>query len=420
MRLLRVFLLVLSPIFFPMLSEAEGGWTTYPASRAITAVAVDENNVKWFGMWDGYILRFDGTTWTEFRAPGALNGNTIASIAPDGNGTVWFALSLGYMSAPTIPVSFDGSVWKQHTEPVRGDDGKSQYISGVAVDREHTVWFTTNSAAWSFNGSEWVMYAVQDTLARGEFISVAVDAKGTKWFGTNYGEVVSFDDSAWTVASLWEPKFMPILSIAEDRSGVLWFGTMFHGVRSFDGSVWKEYRREDGLAGDEVSSIAADGTHVVWFGTENGVSSFDGKTWRTLSVGDGLADNRVTAVAVDRDNVKWFGTEKGISRYRDTPVPVEERSVPVALSIGGIFPNPFNPSTNIGFTLPVAERVTLAVYDITGRKVRDLISGPLPAGTHTAVWDGRDADGRAVSSGVYTARLTAGRETVSRKMTLLR
>jgi hypothetical protein len=132
------------------------------------------------------------------------------------------------------------------------------------------------------------------------------------------------------------------------------------------------------------------------------------------------APRGVTAIAVDGNNVKWFGTEKGISCYRDTPVPVEDRSAPAALSIGGIFPNPFNPSTSIGFTLPAQVRATLAVYDITGRKVRDLVSGPLPAGAHTAVWDGRDADGRTVSSGVYTARLTTGRGVVNRKMTLLR
>lgn len=94
--------------------------------------------------------------------------------------------------------------------------------------------------------------------------------------------------------------------------------------------------------------------------------------------------------------------------------------LPAVFSVGEPYPNPFNPSTSIEFTLPSAERVSLTVFDITGRKVRDLVSGPLSAGSHTVSWDGRDENGREISSGVYIARIIAGQETASRKMSLLR
>jgi hypothetical protein len=83
-------------------------------------------------------------------------------------------------------------------------------------------------------------------------------------------------------------------------------------------------------------------------------------------------------------------------------------------------PNPFNPSTTISYTLPVSGQASLTVYDITGRKVRELLSESLSAGTHTARWDGKDARGNAVSSGVYIARLCSGKFAATGKMLLMR
>jgi hypothetical protein len=87
-------------------------------------------------------------------------------------------------------------------------------------------------------------------------------------------------------------------------------------------------------------------------------------------------------------------------------------------------PNPFNPRTALRFELDVPARVELRVHDLRGRRVRVLEAGELPAGTHVRIWDGRDASGRDVASGVYLAELRAtggGRVvTSSRALTLVR
>lgn len=82
-------------------------------------------------------------------------------------------------------------------------------------------------------------------------------------------------------------------------------------------------------------------------------------------------------------------------------------------------PNPFNPRTAISFYLPTAEAVRLVVYDGAGREIRVLVDESMSASLHTVVWDGTDADGRKVSSGVYWYRLHAGSFTDVRRMTLL-
>jgi flagellar hook assembly protein FlgD len=73
-------------------------------------------------------------------------------------------------------------------------------------------------------------------------------------------------------------------------------------------------------------------------------------------------------------------------------------------------PNPFNPSTVISFELATAGEVRLAVYDSRGAVVRELVSGPRPAGAHEVRWDGRDVRGRPAGSGVYYARLQFAEE----------
>ncbi len=83
-------------------------------------------------------------------------------------------------------------------------------------------------------------------------------------------------------------------------------------------------------------------------------------------------------------------------------------------------PNPFNPATSITYYLPVAGRVNLDVFDIAGAQIAKLFDGMQNAGLHTVQWNGRDVGGRAVSSGIYFCRLTFGKESIKRKMVLLR
>jgi subtilisin family serine protease len=84
------------------------------------------------------------------------------------------------------------------------------------------------------------------------------------------------------------------------------------------------------------------------------------------------------------------------------------------------YPNPFNPHTTISFSLPSADNVVLDVFNSVGRRVRRLYSGFLPAGNHEIEWDGTNATGGRVASGVYFYRLSASDYSEARKMVLLK
>ncbi len=83
-------------------------------------------------------------------------------------------------------------------------------------------------------------------------------------------------------------------------------------------------------------------------------------------------------------------------------------------------PNPFNPGTTIEYYLPVAGRVALEIYDPAGRVVARLVDAVQAKGSHEVEWNGRNGAGAMVGSGVYFYRLTAGKETLAKKLVLLK
>jgi flagellar hook assembly protein FlgD len=64
-------------------------------------------------------------------------------------------------------------------------------------------------------------------------------------------------------------------------------------------------------------------------------------------------------------------------------------------------PNPFNPETQITYQWPEAGEVTLSIFNLLGQQIHTIVQAHKPAGTYTVIWNGRDAAGRSVSSGVY-------------------
>jgi len=82
------------------------------------------------------------------------------------------------------------------------------------------------------------------------------------------------------------------------------------------------------------------------------------------------------------------------------------------------YPNPFNPSTTIAFSLPLAGIATVEIYNLKGQKVRSLLHARLPSGDHKAIWDGSNDNNQPVSSGIYFYRINSGKQSRTGKMIL--
>ncbi len=94
--------------------------------------------------------------------------------------------------------------------------------------------------------------------------------------------------------------------------------------------------------------------------------------------------------------------------------------LPQQFTLAQNFPNPFNPSTTISYTLPEPANVHLAIYSLTGQMVMKLVSEPQSAGRYNVSWDAVDDSGHRLASGTYYYRLTAGSRVETRRMLLLK
>ncbi len=130
--------------------------------------------------------------------------------------------------------------------------------------------------------------------------------------------------------------------------------------------------------------------------------------------------------AYDRHAVPW-PTFKGNTKRTGLYFPVQLVGVgdgpvvpSVPLQLERPYPNPFNPSTKISLYVAARGDLQVDIYDVQGRRVRALHAGPIEAGWHTLVWDGRDDGGRGQASGVYLVRARAAGEDGVQKMTLVK
>jgi hypothetical protein len=93
---------------------------------------------------------------------------------------------------------------------------------------------------------------------------------------------------------------------------------------------------------------------------------------------------------------------------------------PTRYKLGQSYPNPFSSRTTIRFDAPDRGRVHVAVYDVKGQRIRVLVDAEIPAGRHTAVWDGKNESGEVVASGIYFLQMKAREFDRTKKLILLR
>jgi hypothetical protein len=125
----------------------------------------------------------------------------------------------------------------------------------------------------------------------------------------------------------------------------------------------------------------------------------------------------------DRETAKAT-LRRAVDDLLEYQTPVEETpgdvTLPNAYVLGQNFPNPFNPTTVIRFSLPERTHVTLSIYNILGQRVATIVDEEMLAGTHDIKWDGSTEQGRKASTGIYLYRLKAGDYIEAKKMLLLK
>jgi hypothetical protein len=206
-----------------------------------------------------------------------------------------------------------------------------------------------------------------------------------------------------------------------------------HGNRSTEALLTPEDVKVGTLLQGFAAALKQRGIEVSWTLSEIGA----GMEFRVMrAAGADAPFEEVASPEIARSGLSFVCADRSVEpgtpyRYRvdvvdengrRTLFETNEISTPeMPLTLHQNHPNPFNPSTTISFYAPVPGAVTLDVYDSSGRLVTRLIDRAMKQkGTYSIEWLGVDAAGRLASSGVYFYRLTCGKETISKKMVLLR
>ena len=404
---------------YGVVRSSDAGATWQPANTQLAVTEVVElasapSGELFAGTGDGvFRTRDGGDTWESLFTPDLplldvramashptgrlfVGANGILALSDD-NGESW--------------TQADSSLNERFPESVAFGQNQEVYVGFY----ERIFKSTDGGDTWS---------ALPDTFPQATIQELAVAPDGAVFAGTRSSGVFRSTDGG----ASWQP-INNGLGASPDMTAFLFLpngdvlASGFDGVfRSGDsGDTWQKLGNVPVLGVKDLVQDSAGNLFITMRGGGVAVSEDDGATW--TSINDGLWNKDATALFVTEGDRVYVGTRgAGVFSARFGPTSVDSKAnpQPITFVLRQNYPNPFNPETRIRYRLASSADVTLAVFNPLGQLVRTLATGHRPAGEHVVTWDGRDAKGRPVASGVYVYRLSASAMTQSRKMVLTR
>ena len=376
----------------------------------------------WIGASNGLtrLNRLDGTIKT-FTTKNGLPGNYISSVCCDKNGLV-------YTGVESYLVCVEGDSVKNYSSEILCSYTNTDYdsvfyakpklIPSIVIDKNNLIYvavnyfFTTGGngkafvgRVYKYDGDSWEnifedTYGYDYSYINCLYININNELSMGQNRPEPYGiRALSIDKKG----GLWKAHQWDLSSDLLSPLGVGWVEYSLNGVST-------QYDSTNSVINSNIYSIIVDDNNTAWFGNKN-LISYDGMEWKVYSADKWSSTTKINAFTIDDDGYLWIGTQAhGLWRFDANNITSVESAnqTPASFTLSTAYPNPFNASTTISFTLNKTGKVNLAVYNLAGQKVRELAAGNYSAGSHTAVWDGKDESGNAVSSGVYLARMESG------------
>lgn len=374
----------------------------------ISCVTSDRYGVKWIGTLDSGIVKFYNNQWTRYdSANSGLPGNSIRDIVFDRSGIMWAVIrgkGLG---------RYDGQNWllyNQTNSPLKN-------VSSIAVDSNDTKWVVTSGWLAKYDNTNWTLF---DSTNGGYYLSYsfAMDFEGdTLWIATGLKGLARYCNGNLNFYNM-QNSGMPdnvAICIYIDKSRNKWVGTYFGGAAKFNSAqnIWTNFDLMDSLnlGNNLVPKIIADDSSA-YFSCMSTMYRYSNTGFEIIPAGT------PTAFEFDRYNNLWIGSYHALSIYNPygiVSVKNEEEIIPDGCDIIQNYPNPFNNETKIKVTISKSATVSLNIYDMNGRFIKELTNARYNKGSYEFKFNGS-----YLASGVYFAVLTTDKGIRSHKIVFLK
>ena len=409
-----------------------GGYQTQQFYNGFSSSWAD-SNLAMGGMQDNASAIYDGSVawrrviggdgaWTAMHPADTTimfgSYQNLSMLRSDDYGASWF-----FIAPPSAPTGFIAPYRLAPSSPDVMYAGRSVVYRSTSGGLD---WSGTNFGQ-PLDGNPALAMAVSDYDADVVYVSTApVSSRGRLFRTLNGGELWS------DVTGTLPDRYLMDIAVHPGDHGRLYVVAAGYGsghvFRSDDfGASWSDVTGD--LPDVPTTSVAIDPDFPdhVYVGNDIGayVSLDGGVSWSAFQ--EGMADAAmVVSLSVSPLNRMLRAATHGRGAFErplvepSTVITDGSPAAPADFVLQPNYPNPFNPATTIAFRIAETVRVTLTVYDLTGRRVATLVDGSLPPGRHSVRWEGKNDRGESVASGTYLYRLQAGERVRARTMTLAR
>lgn len=403
---------------------AENSWVVRepdgPASNNFSSLALDELGRLWCTSGDKAISIFDGQRWRTYDQRQGTFTDDYRSVVidPTRPGLRWFGTwgrGVVLASGPIDSLQFTKyDTANGFLANALGTPPDYVVVPHMKTDKIGTLWIAnfipTNASPIAFldaNGRSG-HFSTNEGLRSVNVTVIEIDRFNRVWVGSdNSGvSVIDHNDTPFDKSDDRPGQGLGredglasvrITSLAEDEDGIMWIGTDLGLNLWSQGQVSSRF----GLISDDVRVVRVDPQNNKWIGTSAGISVVSGSDNYTLTEyttqNSPLVSNSVTSFAFNANTGDiYIGTTNGLSLFRS---PFMAPRADFSQLKG--FPNPLLLSEDGGtFVITnLTKNALLKIYNEVGELVRSFSQDDIPGGR--AVWDGRDANGNIVSSGIY-------------------
>jgi len=290
-------------------------------------------------------------------------------------------------------------------------------VNCIEFDSENNMWIGTQDGIAKYDGNNWTVYDYTNSPLQyvPDIYTMSIDNSNNLWFGHYYG-MGRLSDTTW---SFWgeESPFNYITTIKHHKNGSVWVTPEWGRLINLTSDTsWIEYPFLV-FPKSWNFQFTIDTNGVIWFqefASPGKIVVYNGSTFIELNV----PFSGFKSIYSDRNNNKWFGINGYIVKYSgDFPTSIKDNdfSIPKDFLLSQNFPNPFNPSTTIIYSIKDAGFVNIKVFDVIGQEVAELVNEEKQAGVYQI-----DFNADNLPSGIYIYRIQSGNYSAVKKMILLK